>query len=429
MMTEFIDRTSGHYHPELEVMPPEAREEYLGRRLNEIARHAYDHAPAMKAKFDAAGIRPEDMRTVKDLESLGITAKTELVALQKKDPPFGGFVAVPLNELSRICASPGPIYEPYELVYDDDRWAQSFFAAGFRPGDIGQVTFSYHMVPFAMMLDDSLKRLGCLAVPTGIGNTELQVEIMKDLKVNAYLGTPSFLLALADKAESMGLDLKKDLALEVGFVAAEMLPESLRDQLEDRLGMLVRQSYGTADVGCLGYECYHKNGMHWPDNAIVEIVDPETGRQSAAGETGEVVATVFNKTYPLIRFGTGDLSYYSDEPCPCGRTTNRLIKIVGRVDQVTEVKGMFIHPEQTDEVARKFEAVERYRIVVTRADHKDHMAFQAELKSEDLDKEAMKAQRVNTIREILRLKGEVVFLPRGSLPEDCKKIEDRRTWE
>jgi phenylacetate-CoA ligase len=428
-MSDNIDRTTGHYHSELEVMSPQARSEYLDRRLREIVEHAYAKAPAVKARFDQAGVTPQDIRAVKDLERLPITEKAELVELQKKNPPFGGLVAVDLKDLRRIFASPGPIYEPYELDYEDDRWCQSFFAAGFRPGDIGQITFSYHMVPFAMMLDDSLNKLGCLSVPTGVGNTELQVGIMRDLKVTAYLGTPSFLLAIADKAEEMGLDLKKDLKLEVAFVAAEMLPESLRSQLEDRLGMLIRQSYGTADAGCLSYECFHKNGMHYPDNVIVEIVDPDTGRQLGPGEVGEVVATVFNTTYPLIRFGTGDLSYYTDEPCPCGRTTNRLVKIVGRVDQVTKVKGMFIHPGQVAEVAGRFDVINRFQIVVTRDQHKDHMAFHVELSSDDISQDELKADVEKAMQEILRLKGECVFLPAGTLPDGCKTIDDQRTWD
>ena len=334
-----------------------------------------------------------------------------------------------MTELRRICVSPGPIYEPYEMVFEDDRWAQAFFACGFRPGDIGQITFSYHMVPFGMALDDSLKQMGCLSIPTGVGNTELQVGIMRDVKVNGYLGTPSFLKVMGDKAEEMGLDLQKDFNLSVGFVAAEMLPESLRTSLEERFGMIIRQSYGTADVGCLGYECYHKNGMHYPDNVIVEIVDPETGRPMGPGEIGEVVTTVFNKVYPLIRFGTGDLSYYTDEPCPCGRTTNRLVKIVGRVDQVTKVKGMFIHPGQAAEVAAKFEAVEKFQVVVQRRDHKDYMTFQVELKSAEVDLESLKQEMEKTIQDILRVRGELVVVPRGSLAPDRKIIDDRRTWD
>ncbi|MEW6264642.1 MAG: AMP-binding protein [Thermodesulfobacteriota bacterium] len=423
------NRTEGHFHPALETMDADTRAQYLNRRLSEMAAHAYDRAPAMKAKFDSAGVKPEDLKTVRDLERLPLTEKAELVELQRRDPPFGGLVAVPLKELGRIFASPGPIYEPYELVYEDDRWSQSFYGAGFRAGDLGQITFSYHMVPFAMMLDDSLRKMGCLSVPTGVGNTELQVGIMRDLKVNAYLGTPSFLKTVADKAEEMGLDLKKDLNLEVAFVAAEMLPESLRASLEERLGMLIRQSYGTADVGCLGYECFHKNGMHYPDNVIVEVVDPETGRRLGPGEIGEVAATVFNKTYPLIRFGTGDLSYYTDEPCPCGRTTGRLVKIVGRVDQVTKVRGMFIHPGQVDEVTRKFEAISRYQMVVSRKDYKDVMTLHVELNNEACDRAALQAGLEKAMQDILRLKGEVAFLAPGTLPAQYKKVDDRRTWE
>ena len=428
-MSAAIDRTTGHFRPDLETMTPEARQGYLDGRLREIVDHAWAKAPAMKDRFDRAGLKPEDIRTVRDLEKLPVISKPDLVELQQKDPPFGGLVAVPNAQLRRIFASPGPIYEPYELEYGDDRWAQAFFAAGFRPGDIAQITFSYHMVPFAMMLDDSLALLECLAVPTGVGNTELQVGIMKDLGVNAYLGTPSFLLAMADKAESMGLDLRRDIKLEVAFVAAEMLPETLRNSLEERLGMIIRQSYGTADVGCLGYECYHRNGMHWPDNVIVEVIDPETGRQLGPGETGEVAATVFNKTYPLLRFGTGDLSYYTDEPCPCGRTSNRLVKIVGRADQATKVKGMFIHPGLVDAVARKFEVIDRYQVVVTRAEHKDRMTFHAELKDEALDKDQLKAEVENALKEILRVRGEAVFHPGGTMPQNFEKIEDRRTWD
>ena len=428
-MTGQPDRITGHYLPELEIMDLEARQAYLDRRLSEIVQHAYEHAPAMKKKFDQAGIKPEDIKTVADLAGLPITEKADLVSIQKQDPPFGGLVAAPMTELRRICVSPGPIYEPYEMVFEDDRWAQAFFACGFRPGDIGQITFSYHMVPFGMALDDSLKQMGCLSIPTGVGNTELQVGIMRDVKVNGYLGTPSFLKVMGDKAEEMGLDLQKDFNLSVGFVAAEMLPESLRTSLEERFGMIIRQSYGTADVGCLGYECYHKNGMHYPDNVIVEIVDPETGRPMGPGEIGEVVTTVFNKVYPLIRFGTGDLSYYTDEPCPCGRTTNRLVKIVGRVDQVTKVKGMFIHPGQAAEVAAKFEAVEKFQVVVQRRDHKDYMTFQVELKSAEVDLESLKQEMEKTIQDILRVRGELVVVPRGSLAPDRKIIDDRRTWD
>ena len=308
------------------------------------------------------GLRISD--SVKDLERLPITHKHELAALQEKAPPFGGFLGLPLDQVKRICMSPGPIYEPEAIHSQNDRWTQAFFAAGFRKGDIGQITFSYHLVPPAFWFEDSLHALGCIATPGGVGNTELQVRMMHDLKVTGYIGTPSFLAAIAKKAREAGYDLQKDLFFEVGFVAGEMLPESLREELETSFGMLVRQGYGTADVGCLAYECFYKNGMHIPYNCIVEIVDPDTGRQLGPGETGAVVVTVFDKVYPMIRFSTGDLSYVTDEPCPCGRTAHRVVKIVGRLDQVTKVKGMFIHPGNADEVAARFSEIDRYQVVV-----------------------------------------------------------------
>ncbi|MGA3083935.1 MAG: hypothetical protein ABSE95_03990 [Thermodesulfobacteriota bacterium] len=280
------------------------------------------------------------------------------------------------------------------------------------------------------MLDSSLRILGCRSIPAGVGNTELQVRIMKDLKVTGFLGTHSFLFSVVQKAKEMGLNPPKGLTLKTTFVAAEMLPESLRESLESELrGLMIRQSYGTADIGCLGFECAQKNGMHIPDDCIVEIVDPRTGKQCGPGETGEVVGTCFNKVYPLIRFGSGDLSYLNDGPCPCGRTSPRLMKIVGRVDQMTKVKGMFIHPGLVDSVAAKFNEIGACRVVVTRDGHQDRMTFQAELDRPYPESEKLSGAVKKVIQEILRIRGEVHFIPKGSLPQRAKKIEDQRVWE
>jgi len=411
-------------------MPPKRRMEYLNRRLRGIIQHAYKHSIAFKNKLDSVGLKPKDIQTIKDLEKIPITKKAELVELQKKSPPFGGFEGVPTQELRRIYVSPGPIYEPGETEYDELGWTQAFYAGGFRPGDIIINTFSYHMVPFAMqMVDNSLHMVGCITVPTGIGNTEQQVNILKNLKANGYCGTPSFLLNIAEKAEEMGLDLKKDLNLRVGFVAAEMLPESLRLKLEEKFAMTIRQSYGTADIGCLSYECMFKNGMHIPDDKIVEIVDPETGKQLPSGMTGEIVATTFNKVYPLIRFGTGDLSILTETRCPCGRTSPRLMKILGRVDQVTKVRGLFVHPGQVDEVASKHPKISKYQVVVTRKEHKDEMTFRIELEEEALQPEKLKEEVEKSIRDVMKVRGEVQIVPKGTIPEGAKKIDDQRTWE
>jgi len=427
---EVMDRSVGFLKKNIETMLQKKRLEYLNQKLRGIIQYAYKNSQAFKNKMDSAGLKPKDIQTTKDLEKIPITKKADLVELQKKNPPFGGFEGVPISELKRIFISPGPIYEPGEMEYVELGWAQGMYAGGFRPGDIAINTFSYHMVPFALhMVDNSLHRIGCISIPTGVGNTEQQVNILNNLKATGFCGTPSFLLNIAEKAKEMGFDLKKDLNLKVGFVAAEMLPESLRSKLEEKFGMIIRQTYGTADIGCLGYECIKKNGMHIPDDKIVEIVDPETGKQLGPGKAGEIVATTFNKIYPLIRFGTGDLSILTETPCPCGRTSPRLLKILGRVDQVTKVRGLFVHPGQVDEVASRYPQIAKVQVVVTRRDQKDEMTFQIELKEEVLQPEKLKEEIESSIRDVMKLRGDVQITPKGTIPEGAKKIEDQRTWD
>jgi phenylacetate-CoA ligase len=427
---EVILRTAGFFKKSLETMPHKKRVEYQNQKLRGIIQYAYKNSVAFRDKLDSARLKPKDVQAIKDLEKIPITQKTDLMELQKKNPPFGGFEGVPIAELRRIFISPGPIYEPGEMDYDELGWAQGMYAGGFRPGDITINTFSYHMVPFALqMVDNSLHMNGCISIPTGVGNTEQQVNILKTFKAAGYCGTPSFLLNIAEKAEEMGLDLKKDLNLKAGFVAAEMLPESLRSKLEEKFGMIIRQTYGTADIRCLGYECMKKNGMHIPDDKIVEIVDPETGKQLGPGKIGEIVATTFNKTYPLIRFGTGDLSILSETLCPCGRTSPRLIKIMGRVDQATKVRGLFIHPGQVNEVASRYPQVANYQIVIKRKEDKDEMILRIELQEEVRQPEKLKQEIEQSIRDVMKVRGDVQFIPKGTLPEGAKKIEDQRTWE
>jgi phenylacetate-CoA ligase len=427
---EVTDRTVGFFKKNLETMSHKKRLEYLNQKLRGIIQYAYKNSVAFKNKMDSLGLKSKDIQTIKDLEKIPITKKADLVELQKKNPPFGGFEGVPIDEMRRIFISPGPIFEPGEKEYSELGWAQGMYAGGFRPGDIAINTFSYHMVPFALhMVDNSLHRIGCISVPTGVGNTEQQINILRNLEANGFCGTPSFLLNIAEKAQEMGFDLRKDLNLKVGFVAAEMLPESLRSKLEEKFGMIIRQTYGTADIGCLGYECIKKTGMHIPDDKIVEIVDPETGKQFGPGKTGEIVATTFNKVYPLIRFGTGDLSILTETPCPCGRTSSRLIKILGRVDQVTKVRGLFVHPGQVDEVASRYPQIAKYQVVVKRKEDKDEMILRIELKEEVSQSEKLREEIEKSIRDVMKLRGDVQFVPKETIPEGAKKIEDQRTWE
>lgn len=424
-----VDRATGYFNEKNETMSQEKRWDYLNGKLRKFVRYAYDHSSAAKGKFDSTHVRPEEIGTIDDLERLPVTTKSDLVEMQKSHPPFGGFEGVPTENMRRIYVLPGLIYEPGEWEYKDTRWAEALYACGFRSGDIAQNTFNYHMWSFAFMLDDSLKMLGCTTIPTGAGNTQMQVQIMHRLKVTGYVGTPSFLMSIAERAEGMGYDLQKDFSLAVGFVGAEMLPESLRERVEGNFSMIIRQCYGTVDVGCLGYECIEKHGMHVPDDVIVEIVDPETGKRLPYGIAGEIVATNFNPTFPMIRYGTGDLSLISEDPCPCGRTSMKLVKILGRTDQATKVRGMFIHPWQTDELMAKYPEVDKYQVVVTRSGYVDEMTFRIELVDESIDKALLQGRLERDIQDTLNLSGKVECVGRGVIFDKHQKIKDERRWE
>jgi phenylacetate-CoA ligase len=424
-----IDRAHGYYQREKETMSKGRREAYLKQRLSEILRHGYRYSKAIRSKFDALGIKPEKVKDLKALEKLPITKKTDLVASQKQTPPFGGFEIVPKKGVRRIYISPGPVFEPGEWDYEDIRWAQALFASGIRKGDIVLNTFNYHLTPLAFMLDESLKMLGTSVIPVGPGNLSMQIQLMRQLHVTGFLGTPSLLMSLVEAAEGMSLDLKKDLSLRAAFVGAEMFPESLREKLEGKLGILIRQVYGTVDVGCLGYECPEKTGMHIPEDVMVEIVDTETGKQLEMGATGEIVATTFSRVFPMIRFATGDLSYLIENRCPCGRTSPRLGKILGRTDQVTKVWGIFIHPWQVDEVMAKFPEVANYQIVVTRKEYRDVMTVYIELKKDVADQTDLRRRVEKEMEEVLKVRGQVEFIQKGGIPDRAKKIDDRRIWE
>jgi len=379
--------------------------------------------------FEKAGFMPDAVKELKDLEKLPITKKADLVNAQRKNPPFGGFEILSETGVRRIYMSPGPVFEPGEWDYNDNRWAQALFACGIRKGDVVLNTFNYHLTPLAIMLDESLRMLEATVIPMGPGNISMQINLMRQLQVTGYVGTPSFLMSIVDAAEGVRLDPKRDLHLKAAFVGAEMFPESLRQKLEGKLDIFIRQAYGTVDVGCLGYECPEKNGMHISEDVIVEIVDTETGRQLEMGATGEIVATNFSKVFPMIRFATGDLSYLIEDPCPCGRTSMRLGKILGRTDQVTKVWGIFIHPWQVDEVMARFPEVINYQIVVTRKDYRDQMRVYIELKETIADPSGLKRKLEREMEEVLKVKGEVEFVQKGGIPDRAKKIDDRRMWE
>jgi len=424
-----IDRTRGFYDEAQETMPQRDREEFRLGNLRDAVRHAFENAPAARKKMDEAGIKPADVRGVADLVKIPLTRKADLKSIQKAELPFGGLAAVPPRAMRRIYVSPGPTYDPEGREETHWRWEKAFVAAGFRPGDIVQNTFTYHFSPAGLMFDEGLIRIGCTVIPAGVGNTEMQAQVMRDLGVTGYVGTPSFLMTILEKAGEMGISPGNGLRLQVALVAGEMLPESLRQRFRDEFGIQVRQAYGTADAGSLGYECFEAKGMHIPDEILLELVDPVTGDPVGPGKIGEVVVTLSNATYPLVRFATGDLSIFTDDPCPCGRTSSRLLRIVGRIDQVTKVKGMFVHPEQVGQIERKSPEVESIQLVITRVGHEDRMTIQAVLKSGTGPSDALRTRISEGAREVTRLRGEVVFVSESDLSEKEKKIVDKRKWE
>ncbi len=423
---DHVDRNSGILDSE-EKFSIDERRTYQERFLRELVTHSYNAGTPLKATLDRSGLRPEDVRTIEDLQKIPVTKKTDLAKAQSENPPFGGFVTVPVSELARIHQSPGPIYDPVGKVPDYWRWKTALYSVGFRPGDLAVNTFAYHLTPAGHMFEEGVTELGATIIPTGVGNTETQVEIIKKLSVTAYIGTPSFLSAIIKKAEDMGVSVNEEFRLEIAFLLAEMLPESTRRKLAEEYGIIGRQAYGTADVGCVSYECPQVCGMHIHHDRIVEITDPNTGDVLPHGEPGEVVVTGNNKIYPLIRFGTGDLSSITDEPCACGRTAPRLTRIMGRVDQLTKVKGMFVHPSQVQKVIESHGQIARGRLFVERPGDQDVMTLEVELKEaagEDLVPAVEK-----TIREVIKLKGSVRILEPGTLKEGFKTIEDVRKWD
>ncbi len=420
------DRLEGYYDRKRETMGLRARRRYQETWVKALVAHAWRRAPGVRRRMEAAGLRPGDVQRLEDLDCLPVIRKAAMPDLQRADPPFGGFCTARPEDLHWVFVSPGPIYEPFERR-DRSPWRTevSGFAGGFRPGDVVVNTFLYHLTPAAHLIDRGLALLGCTVVPTGPGNAEVQVKTILDLRAAGYVGTPSFLMTILKHAAERGLGR---LPLEVAHVGAEVLPESLRRTFEEEHGILTRQSFGTADLGIVAYECREAAGMHLMEDAVVEICDPQTGVPLPPGQVGEIVCTVNHKTYPMIRFATGDLSIVTEAPCRCGRTAARMLGWRGRADEVTKVRGMFVHPRQADEVVGRVPGVARYQVVVTRQEHQDVLTFDVE-PAPDADRAAIEAGLPAAIRDVMKLRGAVHIVPSGTIADGAKKIEDQRKWD
>ena len=413
------------YFDALETRTPAEREAALMAALPRQIAHAQAHSAAMGeilAGFDAAAITSRAA-----LAQLPVTRKSELLARQQASraagrDAFGGFSAIRYGAaMPRLYASPGPIYEPEGTGRDYWRAARAMFAAGFRAGDLAHNAFSYHMTPGAFIMESGAHAVGCTVFPAGTGQTEQQLQAIAELKPQAYLGTPSFLRILVEKAQEGGVDIR---SLTKGLVGGEAFPPSLRDWFTER-GMAIYQSYATADVGLIAYETAAREGLVLDENVIVEIVRPGTGDPVGEGEVGEIVVTVLGPDYPLIRFGTGDLSAVLPGACPTGRTNTRIKGWLGRADQTTKIRGMFVHPGQVAEIVKRFPEVSRARLVVSGEMANDQM----KLLVESAAAQGLSERVAEVVRDVTKLRGDVEVVAPGSLPNDGKVIEDARSYK
>jgi phenylacetate-CoA ligase len=404
-----------HFDP-LETRDPGERERELMCRLPELVASA-SRAPGWAAQL--GGIDAKSVTSREALAKLPVLRKSELAERQRAQPPFGGFNVTAPGKLRRLLVSPGPIFEPEGMGKDAWGSARALFAAGFRPGDIVHNAFAYHLTPAGFFVESGAHALGCAVVPAGTGNTEQQVAAIAHLKPSGYAGTPDFLKILLDAAAKAGKDVS---SLRRGLVSGAALPSSLRETLASR-GVAVLECYGTAELGVIAYESEAREGMIVNENLLLEIVQPGTGEPLEAGEAGEVLVTSFNPDYPMIRLATGDLSAIMPGRSPCGRTNMRITGWMGRADQATKVKGLFVHPQQVAELAKRHPELGRLRLVVTRANEQDVMTLVAECAAPADD---LRTAVAATLNALTKLRGEVQFVAPGSLPNDGKAIADQR---
>lgn len=412
------------HYDKLETRPPMERDAMLMAALPGQVSYAQKQSPAFAEIL--RGVDAEHVTSRAALAKLPVTRKHELLQRQqalRASDPFGGFSTLVRGPaMPHVFASPGPIFEPEGSTRDYWRCGRALFAAGFRSGDLVHNSFSYHMTPGAFIFESAAHAIGCSVFPAGVGQTEQQLEAIAALRPDAYTGTPSFLRILLEKAAEAGTDLR---SLRKGMVGGEAFPPSLRDWFGER-GLEVYQCYATADLGLIAYETQSREGMVVDEGVIVEIVRPGTGDPVAPGEVGEVVVTTLNPAYPLVRFGTGDLSAVLPGTDPTGRTNMRIRGWLGRADQTTKVRGMFVHPGQVADIARRFPEVVKARLVVSGEMANDVMTFKVEAASapEGLDRRIGEA-----VRDVTKLRAEVELVPPGTLPNDGKVIEDARSYK
>jgi phenylacetate-CoA ligase len=399
-----------------ETREPDVREAELFARLPDILRGAMA-APAYADRLK--GVDPASVTSREALARLPVLRKSELPALHNASRPFGGFVAASPGSFSRLFTSPGPIFEPEGVQPDPWRGARALFAAGFRPGDVVLNTFSYHLTPGGFIFDASARALGCAVIPAGPGNTDQQFELIEAYRPVGYSGTPDFLKILLDAAAATGRDIS---SIKRALVSGAAFPPSLQAEIKSR-GIDAYQAFGTADLGMVAFETEAREGMVVNEDLILEIIRPGTGEPVAEGDVGEIVVTSLDPHHPWIRLALGDLTAALPGISPCGRTNLRIKGWMGRADQTTKVKGMFVRPEQIAEIGKRHPALGRLRLVVTRQGETDAMTLRAESTAAG---EALRDEVAASLRAVTKLGGNIELVAPGSLPNDGKVIADER---
>jgi len=400
-------------------------------RVRELAARAYAYAPAMKQIMDAAGITPSAIDGVDDLHKIPVTSKDKLVEMHHANPPFGGFLAMDADDLPRIYISPGPIFDP-QPPYAGNGWAslEMFNYVGFGRGDRVLNTFLYHLVPAGILIDEALRACGATVIPTGPGNTEIQIQVMMALKASGFVGQPSYLMTILDKCDEMGIP-KTSIPIKKALFSAEMYTPSQRARFEGEYGMKTTSAYGTADIGLIAFSITGMQGFCITENVYMQVCDPLTGTPLPAGEIGEVVVTLYNPHYPLIRFGTGDLGSLASDPDPAIGGRQQLLGLFGRSGEAVKVRGMFMHPNQLRFGLAQFaESVKLYQVVITRPENKDVVTLRVELQAGKDSSEGLEAALKSAVEVVARLRVDTVeFVAAGELDATQRTIQDARTWE
>lgn len=402
------------------------RKNQQDKALAEMVRLGYEKSARLKRMLNDAGIDPAAVGSRENLERLPVTSREKLVDMEQQHPPYAG-LENPDIHIDRIFTSPGPVYEPH-LSETDYLWARAFFAAGIGPQDIALCAFSYHLVAAGLTFHNGLRRVGATVVPSGASSSQIQVQLIRDLKVTAYVGTPSFLKAIIEKSQEMGFDFKKDLGVKKACFAAEPLLPDLRRMFEKDYGIDTYQMYGATEVGDVAYECSEKKGWHICEETIVEIVDPATGKNVPEGELGEVVVTRLNNIFFLLRFGTGDLSRLITEACPCGRTSYRLAGITGRVGDAVKVRGLFVAPSQLKMLQAKFNNLP-LQAVVSRTGHDDVLTLRIEKISPEIGSASWEENFKKAFRDICTVGiNNLEYFNTGEIKPQEKMILDQRQY-